>query len=60
MDISESRYKFWYSKYECSYCDCNYHVRSIGKYFFTKEDKIPVHMPRNEEETKYYTSNMDI
>lgn len=60
MDINGSRYKCEHSKYECPYHDCNYHIVSTGKYSHTEEDDIPVHLPRNEKEAQYCTSNMDI
>lgn len=44
MDINRSRYKCEHSKYECPYRDCNYHVKSTGKYSHTESDDMPVHL----------------
>lgn len=60
MDINGSRYKCDHSKYECPYKDCNYHIRSTGKYSHAEQNDIPIHLPRCEEEANLCMSYMDI
>lgn len=63
MDINGSRYKCEHSRYECPYKDCNYHVKSTGKYSHTSEDDKPIsaiHLPFCEQDAKDCMNCMDI
>ena len=60
MDINGSTYKCEHSRYECPYKDCNYHVKSTGKYSHTIQDEIPCHLPFCEDDAKTCMSYMDI
>ena len=62
MDYYGSKYKCKHSEYECPYKDCNYHVKSTGKYSHIDPSDVPicVSLPENEEEAKYCSRNLDI
>lgn len=60
IDINGSTYKCEHSRYECPYKDCNYHVRSTGKYSHVESDEIPIHLPSCEDRAKFCMAYMDI
>ena len=63
MDAYGSRYKCEHSKYECPYKDCNYHIKSTGKYSHTLEEDKPISaigLPFCEEDAKDCMNCMDI
>lgn len=62
MDYYGSRYKCEHSKYECPYRDCNYHIKSTGRYSHTDPKDLPIciSLPENEEEAKCCSRNLDI
>lgn len=55
---------YYGSKHKCEheerpYKDCNYHVRSTGKYSHVEPDKIRIWMPKNEEEASWCMSYLE-
>ena len=62
MDFNGNTYKCEHSKYECPYKDCNYHVKSTGRYSHIDPKDLPIwfHLPTSEEEAKWCSRNLDI